>query len=108
MSDLTAREATTRDGEPIVELVEEGRAVGYIYVDEAVLYTEFLPDADGESWAFEVSDLQTALDTVQTFGGYGFTTEYGVERVLRDAVGGRLYSGTNEMQKNIIARWMGL
>ena len=54
------------------------------------------------------SRVPSALETVQTFGGYGFTTEYGVERILRDAVGSRLYSGTNEMQKNIIARWMGL
>lgn len=54
------------------------------------------------------SFLKTALDVVQVFGGYGFTTEYGFERILRDAVGSRLYSGTNEMQKNIIARWMGL
>jgi hypothetical protein len=65
MSDLTAREAATRDGEPIVELVEEGRAVGYVYVDDDVLYTEFLLDEDGEPWAFEVSDLQTALDTAR-------------------------------------------
>jgi len=52
--------------------------------------------------------LQTALDTVQIFGGYGFMTEYEVERALRDAVGSTIYSGTSEMQKNIIARWLGL
>jgi hypothetical protein len=52
--------------------------------------------------------LQTALDTVQVFGGYGFMTEYEVERSLRDAVGGTIYSGTSEMQRNIIARWLGL
>ena len=52
--------------------------------------------------------LQTALDTVQIFGGYGFMTEYEVERALRDAVGGTIYSGTSEMQRNIIARWLGL
>lgn len=52
--------------------------------------------------------LQSALDTVQVFGGYGFTVEYGVERALRDAVGARIYSGTSEMQRNIIARWLGL
>ena len=34
--------------------------------------------------------------------------EYGVERVRRDAVGSTLYSGTSEMQSNIIARWLGL
>ena len=52
--------------------------------------------------------LKTALDTVQIYGGYGYMTEYEVERALRDAVGGRIYSGTSEMQRNIIARWLGL
>jgi alkylation response protein AidB-like acyl-CoA dehydrogenase len=52
--------------------------------------------------------LQTALGTVQIHGGYGFMTEYEVERALRDAVGSTLYSGTSEMQRNIIARWLGL
>jgi alkylation response protein AidB-like acyl-CoA dehydrogenase len=52
--------------------------------------------------------VRTAMDTVQTFGGYGFATEYGVERGLRDAIGSTLYSGTSEMQRSIIARWLGL
>ena len=52
--------------------------------------------------------VRVALDTVQVFGGYGFMTEYEVERALRDAVGGTLYSGTNELQKNVIAGWLGL
>jgi hypothetical protein len=52
--------------------------------------------------------VKAALDTVQILGGYGYATEYEVERALRDAVGGTLYSGTSEMQRNIIARWLGL
>jgi alkylation response protein AidB-like acyl-CoA dehydrogenase len=52
--------------------------------------------------------LQAALGTVQVHGGYGFMAEYEVERALRDAVGSTLYSGTSEMQRNIIARWLGL
>src|SRR5690606_17524245 len=52
--------------------------------------------------------VRTAMDTVQVFGGYGFATEYEVERSLRDAIGSTLYSGTSEMQRSIIARWMGL
>jgi alkylation response protein AidB-like acyl-CoA dehydrogenase len=52
--------------------------------------------------------VQAALDTVQIHGGYGFTTEYEVERALRDAVGSTIYSGTSEMQRNFIARWLGL
>ncbi len=52
--------------------------------------------------------VQTALDTVQIFGGNGFTTEYEVERALRDSIGGKIYSGTNEIQRNILAKWLGL
>jgi alkylation response protein AidB-like acyl-CoA dehydrogenase len=52
--------------------------------------------------------VKSALNTVQIFGGYGFMTEYEVERALRDAVGSTLYSGTSEIQRNIIASWLGL
>lgn len=52
--------------------------------------------------------LKAALATVQIHGGYGYTEEYEVERALRDAVGSTLYSGTSEMQRNIIAGWLGL
>jgi len=52
--------------------------------------------------------VKTALDAVQLHGGYGFMEEYEVERALRDAIGSTLYSGTSEMQRNIIGRWLGL
>ena len=52
--------------------------------------------------------VQSALDTVQILGGYGFMTDYDVERVLRDSIGSTLYSGTSEIQRNIISRWLGL
>ncbi|MCB1928589.1 MAG: acyl-CoA dehydrogenase family protein [Rhodocyclaceae bacterium] len=52
--------------------------------------------------------VKAALDTVQLHGGYGFMVEYQVERALRDAVGSTIYSGTSEMQRNIISRWLGL
>jgi alkylation response protein AidB-like acyl-CoA dehydrogenase len=52
--------------------------------------------------------VKAALDTVQIHGGYGFMVEYEVERALRDAIGSTIYSGTSEMQRNIIARWLGL
>jgi alkylation response protein AidB-like acyl-CoA dehydrogenase len=50
----------------------------------------------------------SSLDAVQIHGGYGYTTEYEVERELRDAIGSTLYSGTSEIQRNIIARFLGL
>jgi alkylation response protein AidB-like acyl-CoA dehydrogenase len=52
--------------------------------------------------------VRGALDAVQIHGGYGFMAEYDVERTLRDAIGSTIYSGTSEMQRNIIARWIGL
>lgn len=55
-----------------------------------------------ESW------ISSCLDAVQIHGGYGYTTEYEVERDLRDSVGSTLYSGTSEIQRNIIARYLGL
>ena len=52
--------------------------------------------------------VQSSLDAVRIHGGYGYTTEFEVERDLRDAVGGTLYSGTSDIQRVIIARWLGL
>ncbi len=52
--------------------------------------------------------VKTALETVQVFGGYGFMVEYEVERALRDSIASTVYSGTSEMQREIIARWLGL
>jgi alkylation response protein AidB-like acyl-CoA dehydrogenase len=52
--------------------------------------------------------VQTATDTMQIFGGYGYTTEYDIERAVRDAFGAKIYSGTSEVQRNIIAAWLGL
>jgi alkylation response protein AidB-like acyl-CoA dehydrogenase len=52
--------------------------------------------------------VQSALDAIQVHGGYGYMADFGVERDLRDAVGGMLYSGTSEIQRLVIARAMGL
>jgi alkylation response protein AidB-like acyl-CoA dehydrogenase len=52
--------------------------------------------------------IQTCLDAIQIHGGYGYLTEYQMERDLRDAIAGKLYSGTSEIQKSIIAGFMGL
>jgi alkylation response protein AidB-like acyl-CoA dehydrogenase len=49
-----------------------------------------------------------ALSALRIHGGYGYTTEFGIERELRDAIPGTIYSGTSEMQRKIIARLLGL
>jgi len=52
--------------------------------------------------------VKSCLDAVQIHGGYGYTVEYEQERDLRDAVGSTIYSGTSEIQRNIIASNLGL
>lgn len=55
-----------------------------------------------ESW------VQSSLDTLTTHGGFGYMSEAEVERGLRDALGSRIYSGTSDIQRNLIARHLGL
>ncbi len=52
--------------------------------------------------------VQSSLDAVAIHGGYGYCTAYEMERMLRDSVGSVLYSGTSDIQRNIISRWLGL
>jgi alkylation response protein AidB-like acyl-CoA dehydrogenase len=52
--------------------------------------------------------VASGLDAIQLHGGYGYTTEFGIERDLRDAIGGRLYSGTSEIQRLLVAHHLGL
>jgi hypothetical protein len=47
--------------------------------------------------------IQSCLDAIQIHGGYGYMTDYQIERELRDAISGKIYSGTSEMQKVIIS-----
>jgi hypothetical protein len=52
--------------------------------------------------------VQSSLDVIQVHGGYGYAAEYGFERDLRDAIGSRIYSGTSEIQREIIAQATGV
>jgi alkylation response protein AidB-like acyl-CoA dehydrogenase len=52
--------------------------------------------------------VASSLDAIRIHGGYGYLTEFEVERDLRDAVGGTLYSGTSDIQRRIIAEMLGV
>ena len=54
------------------------------------------------------SDVAMAVTTeaVQVLGGYGYITEYPVERMMRDAKVTQIYEGTNEIQRLVVAREM--
>lgn len=52
--------------------------------------------------------VESSLDFIRIFGAKGVVTEYEVERDLRDGLGGLIYSGTSDIQRNIIAKLDGL
>ena len=54
------------------------------------------------------SFVASSTDAIRIHGAKGYVGEYGVERDLRDAVGGVIYSGTSDIQRQVIARLSGL
>ena len=48
--------------------------------------------------------MKVATDAVQVFGGYGFSKEYPVERLMRNAKITQIYEGTSEIQRIVISR----
>jgi hypothetical protein len=48
--------------------------------------------------------MQTAIDAVQVFGGNGYTKEYPVEKLMRDAKVLQIYEGTSQIQRMVIAK----
>jgi alkylation response protein AidB-like acyl-CoA dehydrogenase len=53
-------------------------------------------------------NLASAAAAVQIFGGNGYMAEYGLEKDLRNAFAGTIYSGTSEIQRNRISSMLGL
>ncbi|NCG20050.1 MAG: acyl-CoA dehydrogenase, partial [Rhodobacterales bacterium] len=47
---------------------------------------------------------RVSTDAVQVFGGYGYNTEYPVEKLMRDAKIFQIYEGTSQIQRMIIAK----
>ena len=48
--------------------------------------------------------MRSATDAVQIFGGYGYTKEFPVEKLMRDAKLLQIYEGTSQIQRVVIAR----
>ncbi|WP_166354807.1 acyl-CoA dehydrogenase family protein [Phytoactinopolyspora limicola] len=48
--------------------------------------------------------MEVTTDAVQLFGGYGYTRDYPVERMMRDAKITQIYEGTNQIQRLVMAR----
>lgn len=50
--------------------------------------------------------MKCAIEAVQVYGGYGYTREYPVERLFRDAKITQIYEGTNEIQRIVISKYL--
>jgi acyl-CoA dehydrogenase len=48
--------------------------------------------------------MKVSTDAVQVFGGYGYSTEYPVEKLMRDAKIYQIYEGSSQIQRLIIAK----
>jgi L-prolyl-PCP dehydrogenase len=54
------------------------------------------------------SYVENCMEALQIHGAYGYSKEFDFERNLRDSVASKIYSGTSEIQRNIIASYLGL
>lgn len=77
---------------------------GWLY-DQGEPYEEAI--ALSKLWISECSVL-SGLDAMQIFGGTGMISDAGVDQLLLDALPSKIFSGTSEIQKELIARNMGL
>jgi isovaleryl-CoA dehydrogenase len=51
---------------------------------------------------------RAALEGMQMMGGYGYSSEYDMERIVRATLVSTIYGGTSEIQRNIVAKTLGL
>lgn len=65
---------------------------------------KFGKEASMAKWFASEVAVKAALNSIQVHGGYGYSKEYPVERLLRDAKITQIYEGTSEVQKLVIAR----
>ena len=59
--------------------------------------------AYAKAFAADIAN-KTATNAVQVFGGYGYSEEYPVEKLMRDAKIYQIYEGTSQIQRLIIAK----
>ncbi len=88
--------------------VEVGRAYVDKVIAEHVAGKNLVKECSmAKFWTTDMA--QEVIDTcLQFFGGYGYMTEYPVTRAFMDARVQRIYAGTNEIMKVIVAKQLGL
>ena len=66
--------------------------------DSSIRYNPMMTDAD--------MAMKVSVDAVQVFGGYGYSNEYPVEKLMRDAKIFQIYEGTSQIQRLIVSKEM--
>lgn len=90
----------------IADMITETEAARLLVYNAAMKKDRgILTSADAAMAKRYASDVAMKVTTqaVQIFGGYGYTKDYPVERMMRDAKITQIYEGTNEVQKMVIA-----
>lgn len=93
----------------LADMATEIEASRLLTYQAAWLESEKLPYGKASAMAkLFASDtaMKVTTEAVQIFGGYGYTREYPVERMMRDAKITQLYEGTNEIQRIVIANYL--
>lgn len=95
----------------LAEMQTKVDAARLLYYRAATLKDQGQPYSEEAAMAkLLASDVanEVTRNAVQLYGGYGYTRDYPVERMMRDAKITELYGGTSEVQKIVISRKMGL
>jgi acyl-CoA dehydrogenase len=88
--------------------IEAARLLTYQAIELANEGAQFTKEASMAKLFATESSVQITGDAVQVHGGYGYCTEYPVERYFRDAKLMTIFEGTSEIQNVVIARELGL
>ena len=85
--------------------VEAARQLVYVAAAKSERHDADLSffSAAAKCYASDVA-MQVTTDAVQLLGGYGFTEDFPVERMMRDAKITQIYEGTNQIQRMVMAR----
>jgi acyl-CoA dehydrogenase len=101
--------------------IAQHQAIQFMLAEMAIAYETTRLLTHKAAWAVDQGDIQSIVsayakaygadaamrvttDAVQIFGGYGYTKEYPVEKLMRDAKLMQIYEGTSQVQRIVIAR----
>jgi alkylation response protein AidB-like acyl-CoA dehydrogenase len=119
---LDAAVAYTKERRQFGRAISDNQGVQFMLADmamqvEAARQLVYVANASAERGAPDLTFLSSAsktfasdtamkvtTDAVQLFGGYGYTQDFPVERMMRDAKITQIYEGTNQVQRMVMAR----